>query len=66
MTRNAKATNAIIVKDEGLHVTYHKKCPYCGAVSSSTFDIAMQIGGVNNSSATCQSCGKNFNVRFER
>ena len=63
MAKELSITNVVILKDDGLHVSYRKMCPHCGTISSTTYSFA---GGVDNSNATCEKCGKYFHVRLSR
>ena len=64
----AWAENAVIVKDDGDRLEYHRRCPYCGKVADRV-KSSLRVGDgviVSAGSGACVSCGKYFQCRFGR
>lgn len=67
MANMAWGENAVIVKDNGNQVTFHPKCPACGAVDSMrTSNAYVRAGVANVGSFFCPKCQKGFDCRLSR
>ncbi len=67
MTKMAWAENAVIIKDNGMQVAYHPKCPNCGKVYENiTSNVGVSGGTTYAGTFSCYKCGKAFSCRFGR
>lgn len=62
----AIAENAVIVSDNGYHVSFHPRCPNCGKVHET---VTSGVGCTNGTIAsagsfTCWQCRKSFQIRI--
>lgn len=64
----AAAQNAAIIEDNGMTVTYHQKCPYCGYINTSLKASATVMDGSRASlgSVPCIKCHKFFEIAISR
>lgn len=68
MAGMAWGENAVVVKDDGNRVDYHRRCPYCGKVADrQTGNVIVGQGSIVSAGAgRCMYCGKDFSCRFGR
>lgn len=68
MAKQAWAQNAVIIEDDGrFSIRYRPRCPECGYVPTNLSCGGTAQEGIRaNHSATCQKCGKYFNIVISR
>lgn len=67
MEKQAWGQNAVITDDNGMHIRWKPRCPYCGFIPlNRDYGASIGAGGRTHDQVFCDKCGETIKVVFSR